>query len=338
MPIVSVLLPCYNAAGTLQQALESLAQQTLTDFELIAVDDGSTDGTFEILQDWASSDERLQLLRQDHMGIVGALNAGLDVCQAEYIARMDADDLSQRERLARQAAFLEQHPEIAVVGCRVRGYPPGEVREGFSIYLEWQNSLLTNEDIRREIFVESPLAHPSVMMHKNWFEGVGGYQERGWPEDYDLWLRFYQAGAGFAKLPEILLDWREHEERLTRKDSRYSLENFLRVKAHYLVRGPLLGRESVLIWGAGMMGRRLSKHLQRQGAPLTAFVDIDPQKIGRTKRGLPVLSLENIPGWWQHSTKPVILSAVGARGARQLIREQLTRFGLREGRDWWCVA
>jgi glycosyltransferase involved in cell wall biosynthesis len=106
-----VLLPCYNAAGTLQQALESLAQQTLTDFELIAVDDGSTDGTFEILQDWASSDERLQLLRQDHMGIVGALNAGLDVCQAEYIARMDADDLSQRERLARQAAFLEQHPE-----------------------------------------------------------------------------------------------------------------------------------------------------------------------------------------------------------------------------------
>ncbi len=338
MPEVSVLMPCYNAAETLHQALESLNQQTLTDFELIVVDDGSTDGTHEILQDWAYRDERLHLLNQDHVGIVGALNAGLDVCQAEYIARMDADDLSHHERLARQAAYLVLHPEIAVVGCRVRGYPPEEVREGFSIYLEWQNSLLTNDDIVRELFVESPLAHPSVMMRKDWLEEVGGYQEHGWPEDYDLWLRFYQAGAGFAKLPETLLDWREHEERLTRKDSRYSLENFLRVKAYYLVRGPLLGRESVLIWGAGMMGRRLSKHLQHQGAPLTAFVDVDLQKIGRTKRGLPILSWEDIPGWWQHSSKPAVLAAVGARGARQLIREQLTRFGLQEGRDWWCVA
>lgn len=338
MSDVSVLMPCYNTAGTLRQALESLAQQTFADFELIAVNDGSTDGTLEILQDWASGDKRLRLIGQDHEGIVGALNAGLKACQAAYIARMDADDLSHPERLARQVAFLEEHPETAVVGCRVRGYPPGEVREGFSIYLNWQNSLLTDDDIRREMFVESPLAHPSVMMRKNWLMQVGGYQERGWPEDYDLWLRLYQAEAGFAKLPEVLLDWREHEQRLTRQDSRYSLENFLRVKAHYLLRGPLLARESVLIWGAGMIGRRLSKHLQRQGAPLSAFVDVDPGKIGRTSRGLPILPPEDLPVWWQKSTKSVVLSAVGARGARQLIREQLTRFGLEEGRDWWCVA
>lgn len=335
MPVVSVLMPCYNAARTLTSTLESLAQQTLPDFELIAVDDGSTDETVEILQDW---DERLHLLSLDHGGIVKALNAGLEACQAVYIARMDADDLAHPERLARQVAFLEQHPETAVVGCRVRGYPPDKVRAGFSIYLDWQNSLLTDEDIRREIFVESPLAHPSVVMRKDWLMQVGGYQEHGWPEDYDLWLRLYLAGAGFAKLPEVLLDWREHDERLTRQDSRYSLENFLRVKAHYLVRGPLLGRESVLLWGAGMMGRRLSKHLLRQGAPLSAFVDIDPHKIGRTKRGLPILPPDDLPGWWQHSTRPVVLAAVGARGARQLIRQQLTRFGLQEGRDWWSVA
>jgi glycosyltransferase involved in cell wall biosynthesis len=331
-------MPCYNAAVTLPHALGSLSQQTLTDFELIAVDDGSTDGTDEVLQDWAGGDTRLQILCQDYGGIVSALNAGLEACQTEYIARMDADDLAHPERLARQIAFLEQHPETAVVGCRVRGYPPDEVREGFSIYLDWQNSLLTNDDIRREMFVESPLAHPSVVICKDWLLGLGGYQEHGWPEDYDLWLRFYQAGARFAKLPEVLLDWREHTGRLTRQDSRYSLENFLRVKAHYLVRGPLLHRESVLLWGAGMMGRRLSKHLLRQGAPLSAFVDIDPQKIGRTKRGLPILSPDDLPVWWEHSSNPVVLAAVGARGARQLIRQRLTRFGLKEGRDWWSVA
>ena len=116
------------------------------------------------------------------------------------------------------------------------------------------------------------------------------------------------------------------------------MENFLRAKAYYLVRGPLLERESVLLWGAGMVGRRLSKHLQRQGAPLQAFVDVDPAKIGRTRRGLPILSPEDLPGWWKRSSNPVILAAVGARGARQLIRQRLESYGLREAQDWWGVA
>lgn len=338
MPVVSVLMPCYNAAETLPSALESLTRQALTDFELIAVDDGSTDETITLLRTWAADDARLNIFSQAHRGIVKALNTGLNVCQADYVARMDADDLAHPDRLARQIAFLDQHPDTALVGCQVKAFPPGEVRRGFEIYLEWQNSLLTDESIRREIFVESPLAHPSVMVRKNWILEVGGYQEHGWPEDYDLWLRLYLAGARFAKLPEVLLEWREHEERLTRQDSRYSLENFLRVKAHYLVRGPLHGRGSVLIWGAGMIGRRLSKHLQREGAPLSAFVDVDPQKIGRTRHGIPILSPEDLPDWWQGSPRPVVLAAVGARGARQLIRQYLTQQGLQEGVDWWGVA
>jgi glycosyltransferase involved in cell wall biosynthesis len=338
MPHVSVLLPCYNAARTLKETLESLSCQTLEDFEVIAVDDGSTDATPSILQGWADTDQRIHIISQSHSGIVTALNAGVQACQSLLIARMDADDIAHPQRLALQAAFLEQNPDTAVVGCRVRGYPPEDVRQGFSIYLDWQNALLSDEDIRREMFIESPLAHPSVLVRKEWLIEVGGYQDHGWPEDYDLWLRLYLAGARFAKLPEILLDWREHTTRLTRQDSRYSLENFLRAKAYYLVRGPLLERDAVLIWGAGMMGRRLSKHLLRQGAPLKAFVDVDPAKIGRTRRGLPILSPEDLPGWWKRSSNPVILAAVGARGARQLIRQRLESYGLREAQDWWSVA
>jgi glycosyltransferase involved in cell wall biosynthesis len=328
MPKVSVLMPCYNAAETLNPTLESLARQTLTDYELIAVDDGSTDGTLGILQERAAGDARIHLVSQDHSGIVKALNAGLRKCESGYIARFDADDLAHPERLAKQVSFLDRHPEIALVGCQVKGFPPENVRQGFEVYLDWQNSLLTNDDICREIFIESPLAHPSVVVRKDWLLEVGAYQEHGWPEDYDLWLRLYLAGARFAKLPEILLEWREHVARLTRQDSRYSLENFLR----------LSDREAVLIWGAGMMGRRLSKHLLHAGAPLSAFVDVDPGKIGRTRWDLPILSHEQLPGWWGSSANPVVLASVGARGARQLIREQLTRYGLQEGIDWWCVA
>lgn len=338
MTLVSVVMPCFNAADTLPEALESLTGQTLVDFELIAVDDGSNDATASILKQWAVMDARIRPIFQPHSGIVVALNNGWHACQSPLIARMDADDLACPERLERQVAFLDMNPEIGVVGCRVKGYPQEEVRQGFMIYLDWQNSLLTDVDIRREMFVESPLAHPSVVIRQEWLSRVGGYQDHGWPEDYDLWLRLYLAGARFAKLPEFLLHWREHPQRLTRQDSRYSLENFLRLKAHYLARGPLNGKGAVLVWGAGMMGRRLSKHLLRQGVPLTAFVDIDPAKIGRTRWGLPIISPEELPAWWQAAEDPAVLAAVGARGARQLIRQHLNQLGLREARDWWSVA
>jgi len=148
----------------------------------------------------------------------------------------------------------------------------------------------------------------------------------------------YLAGARFAKLPEVLLEWRETPERLTRRDRRYSLENFMRLKAHYLSRGPLAGRDAVIVWGAGMVGRRLSKHLLRLGVPLVAFIDIDPRKIGRLRRGLPILPPSELPVWRQRYTNPAVLAAVGARGARAIVRSRLEGFNLIEGGDWWGVA
>lgn len=338
MPAISVVLPCYNAAETLDEALASLTAQTFADFEIVAVDDGSTDATPAILARWAEAEPRLRLIALRHQGIVGALRAGMEVAQAPLVARMDADDRSHPERLERQLAFLECHPDIAVVSCLVAGFPAEHVREGFRVYIDWLNSLVSDEEIRREMFVESPLAHPSVLARRAWIERVGGYQDRGWPEDYDLWLRLYLAGAHFAKVPQVLLDWREHPVRLTRSDSRYSLENFLRAKACYLVRGPLQDRDAVLVWGAGMIGRRISKHLLRYGAALVAFVDVDPKKIGGTRRNLPILAPNELPIWWRRYTRPALLAAVGSRGARRLIREQLRELGLIEGYDWWAVA
>jgi glycosyltransferase involved in cell wall biosynthesis len=338
MPAVSVLIPCYNAADTLQEGLESLSRQTLSNFEVIAVDDGSTDETLGILRRWARRDERYRVLHQPHRGIIPALNTGLPECRAPYVARMDTDDRALPERLERQVNFLDAHPETSLVACQVAGFPKGEVRPGFRIYLDWLNSLLTDAEIRREIFIESPLPHPSVTFRKDVVMGLGSYQEHGWAEDYDLWLRLYLAGARFAKVAEVLLEWREHPGRLTRTDGRYSLENFLRAKAHYLARGPLARRDAVIVWGAGMMGRRLSKHLVRQGLPLVGFVDIDPRKIGRTRRGLLVFSPDDLMDCWKRFNHPALLAAVGARGARPLIRERLEDFGLSEGQDWWSAA
>jgi glycosyltransferase involved in cell wall biosynthesis len=338
VPCVSVLLPCYNAAATLNEALDSLAGQTLSDFEIIAVDDGSSDASLHILHERAAHEPRLRVLSQPHAGIIPALNAGLAQCQAGLIARMDADDHSHPERLERQADYLQAHPEIDVLSCRVAGFPAGQVRKGFAIYLEWLNGLLGDEDIRREIFVESPLPHPSLVFRRETLLHAGGYQDHGWAEDYDLLLRLYLDGVRFAKLPEVLLEWREHPERLTRTDSRYSLENFLRAKAFYLARGPLAGRDGVILWGAGMFGRRLGKQLARLGAPLAAYIDIDPRKVGQTRRGLPILPPDALLDWRARYANPVVLTTVGARGARPLIRQRLVDMGLLEGRDWWSAA
>jgi glycosyltransferase involved in cell wall biosynthesis len=338
MPKVSVLMPCYNTAATLDAALDSIAGQTLADFEVVAVDDGSTDKTASILSRRAERDPRFRVLRKEHAGIISSLNAGLADCRAELIARMDGDDLMYPTRLEQQAAYLDGHPETKVVSCLVAGFPAEEVRKGFQLYLDWLNSLTDDLSIRREMFVESPICHPSVMYRKSALQALGGYQDNGWAEDYDLWLRAALAGWQFAKLPDVLLAWRESPERLTRSDSRYSLENFIRAKAHYLAIGPLSDRDAVIIWGAGMHGRRLSKHLLRARVPLAGFVDIDPRKIGRTRRGLPIIPPEELIGWWNQARNPAVLASVGARGARELIRERLNQMGLAEGADWWAAA
>ena len=316
----------------------SLARQTLTDFEVLAVDDGSGDATRVKLEIWSERDPRFRVIPQEHAGVIVAANAGLAACTAPYIARMDADDRAHPERLAQQASYLADHPDVAVVSSLVRAFPDADVRTGYRIYIKWLNSLVTDEDIRREMFVESPLANPSIMMRRDCFEKMGGYHEYGWPEDYDLWLRMYLAGAKFAKIPQVLLEWRDHPERITRTDGRYSVENFLRAKAYYLARGPLVGRDAVFVWGAGMMGRRLGKQLQNNQVSLAAFVDIDPKKIGRTKRGKPIIAPDDLLEWWDRFENPALLAAVGARGARALIRARLLKMGLVEGQDWWGAA
>jgi glycosyltransferase involved in cell wall biosynthesis len=337
-PSLSVLLPCYNAAATLEEALESLAGQTLADYELVVVDDGSTDETGSILLSWAERDQRLRLINIPHGGIVKALNSGLAACRAPIVARMDSDDRCHPQRLEKQLAFLEAHPEISVVSCRVAGFPAGQVRPGFQVYLDWLNNLLTNEDIRREVFVESPLPHPSVTFRRDAVIAVGSYQDHGWPEDYDLWLRLYLAGACFTRLPETLLWWREQPGRLTRVDARYSLENFIRAKACYLAGGPLAHREAVFIWGAGMAGRRLARQLERLGAPLVAFIDINPQKIGDHLRGIAVISPQDLPGYWNGYLHPVLLAAVAGQKAHNLLRRQLAELDMIETQHWWFVA
>jgi glycosyltransferase involved in cell wall biosynthesis len=306
--------------------------------EIVLVDDGSTDSSPKIMRRHRDQDPRMKIITQANRGIVSALNTGLRQCRAPYIARMDADDVSHPSRFEKQIHFLENHPEVAVVGSLVEGFPMSAIGEGFRRYLTWINRLRSHEQIIREIFVESPFVHPSVMMRREWLHRVGGYRDRGWAEDYDLWLRLFLAGAKFGKVPEVLFSWRDRSDRLTRRGKPYSRRQFIQAKAHFLVRGPLLQHDAVFVWGAGRTGKLLSRYLLDKEIPLVAFVDVDPAKIGGKRRGLPILSPHEFPPLWEEHQNPVLLAAVAFRGAREIIRGHVSSLGLAEGVDWWAVA
>lgn len=337
-PRASVLLPVFNARPFLDDCLRSVIEQTFTDFEVLAVDDGSRDGSLEILESWAQLDARIRVLRRPHLGLVSTLNAGLDACSGEVLVRMDADDVIHPKRLERQITALLSAPGIDVVSCKVEHFPEDTVGEGYRIYEAWLNGLLSHDQVMRDRFIESPIPHPTAVMLRATLVDAGGYHDRGWPEDYDLWLRLALAGKRFHKVPETLYYWREHESRLTRTNSRYAVEKFLACKACYLLAGPLLGVRKVIVWGAGQTGRRLSKHLIRGGAPIDAFIDIDPEKVGRTLRGRPIVEPAALPQLFASRDRIILLVAVSSRGARELIRERLTGAGLRETEHFWVVA
>jgi len=334
-PRVSVVLPFFNARATVAETVESIFLQTWKDFELVAVDDGSSDGSADILLEAAGADRRLRLYRAEHRGIVGAMNYGLEKARGEYVARMDADDIMHPERLERQAGYLDTHPEVGLVGSRARLFPEEIVEGGFREYLQWQNGCLSSAEIGADIYVELPIANPTTMFRRRLITGLGGFREGDFPEDYELILRLHHEGVPMAKLPDILLDWRESPGRATRTDPRYSPEAFDRVRAAYLACDPRLHDGRLLaIWGAGRKTRRRVDFLREYGFSPDLWVDIDPRKVGNRIEGAPVVSPDRL----DREERPLVLSYVTNRGARRLIADALDGMGYRRGADYLLVG
>ena len=333
-PSVSVLLPVRDGEVHLPEAIASLEAQTHADFEVLAVDDGSTDRTPEILADWARRDARVEVLRQEPAGIVAALEAGRERASAPYLARMDADDVAAPARFARQLALMEAEGDLAGCGCRVRYFPDGVVGNGARRYEAWLNGAVTREQVAREIFVECPLAHPALFLKASVVSAVAGFRDSGWPEDYDLVLRIWEAGGGLANVPQVLLHWREGPDRLSRTHPRYSEAAFRRCKVHFLSRTLLGARRGAVIWGAGPVGKAFGRALDDVGESVRAYVDVDPRKIGQEIGGVPVLDTAD----GLEFTRALHIAAVGQPGVREQLRGLLTGAGMVELRDFVAVA
>ncbi|MCP9861487.1 glycosyltransferase [Cyanobium sp. Cruz-8H5] len=206
VPTISVLLPVYNAERYLREAIESVLAQTFTDFELIAVDDGSTDGSLAILREFERRDGRVRVISRPNTGIVGALNDGLAVCRGEFVARMDGDDVCLPERFERQVAYLRKHPEVVNVGTAVRFIDPvGRPLLEPAVLTEHESidaALLSG--------ATHAMVHPSLMYRSEVAKRLGGYDVTlTIAEDIDFYLRCGEVGL-LANVAEVLLHYRLH--------------------------------------------------------------------------------------------------------------------------------
>jgi len=336
--MISVLMPYRGAGTTIADAAESVLADLARDDELVAIDDGSRDEAPDVMRAMAARDARVVLVDSGGTparpaGIVAALTRGLEVARGSLVGRMDADDVTLPGRFARERELLESDESLGAVGVGVSLFPTAG--DGMIRYVTWQNALVTPDDHARAIFVESPLCHPSTLIRRSALARVGGFRESPWAEDYDLWLRLDAAGFRLAKVHEVLFRWRMRTDSLTWTDARYAPERYVEARAHYLA-ARLAGRPYAM-WGAGPTGRRLARALEAHGTAAAYFIDIDPRKIGRIARGVPIVSADD--GIARARAEDVlVVVAVGRAGARDEVKRALDAAGLREREGYVCAA
>jgi len=332
-PRVSVLLPAYDAAATLPAALRSLVRQREPRWECILVDDGSRDTTREIAHAASRADARIRVFQVPHGGIVAALQAGLAHCRAPVVARMDADDLMHRDRLAAQADTLDADATLAAVGCHVRFFPRRGMTDGLRDYERWLRSIDGPSRVRADAFVECPIPHPTLVVRREVLAAVG-YRDAGWPEDYDLVLRLLAAGHGIGMVPRRLLAWRDGPTRLTRTHPAYRQDRIVACKAAFLADGLLAGEDRYVLWGHGGTGRALRRALATHGKRPSHIVEVHPGRIGNNIHGAPVIPPDTLAGLEPGR----LVASVAGSEARGLIRAFLADIGWEERRHFVVAA
>jgi glycosyltransferase involved in cell wall biosynthesis len=333
LPIVSVILPFFNADQTLERAIESIASQSLTNFECILINNNSSDSSIEIAKRWVKKDKRFILIHEKKQGVMFASNAGSVKALGKYIARMDADDWSFPNRLELQSAFLDANPDYGAVSGLVEHIPHSENTKGFARYVEWVNSVQTYQEILNSRFIESPIPNPSAMWRKEVAEKHGMYEYGDFPEDYEMWLRWLGKGVRIKKLPELILKWHDSDTRLTRTNPIYSDSAFYRIKTKYLAEwlqknNPF--HPDIAIWGASRISRRRARLLKQYGIEIRNYIDIKRSR----QLDKDVIYYSEIPP----PGKLFILTYIKQMNARDEIQDFLHERSYQEGRDYLLVS
>ncbi|MEM6701010.1 MAG: glycosyltransferase family 2 protein [Bacteroidota bacterium] len=321
--LVSILVPVHNAAFYLSECLDSLLQQGETAWELLAVNDFSTDKSWQILQKYAAKDERIKIFQNTQKGIIPALRLAFEKSKGELITRMDADDRMAVDKLALLKAALVNKGKGHLATNLVEYFSEQPLGEGYKKYAAWLNALTLAERNFEEIYKECVIPSPSWMMYRTDLQACGAFDTNRYPEDYDLCFRWYAQQLKVIGVPEILHFWRDHSTRTSRNDPTYADNRFLDLKIEYFLRLDHQKDKNLVLWGAGKKGKAIAKLLAAQKIPFR-WICNQASKWGHRIHGVELESTNNLI----HISNPQVIVAVANAEAQQEIRKFFQENGI----------
>ena len=249
-PLVSILIPVYNTAAYLTQAIQSILEQDYTAMEIILINDGSTDGSEDIIHSF--HDPRIRYIRNEqNMGLVYTLNKGIELSEGKYIARMDGDDVSLPGRITEQVAYLEAHPNVGLLATTVSLINEQDAPIGF---WEAERQHITPEQIRAYLPKDNCLAHPTVMCSAALLKKYRYRKEQSQAEDYDLWLRMAADGIVIHKLPQAFVQHRIVQHSFTRSRQQNVFLKLAQTKFRFVQHAWSQGRWNAFVWKTLVFG------------------------------------------------------------------------------------
>jgi glycosyltransferase involved in cell wall biosynthesis len=282
-------MPVKNAGPYLKSCLDSILAQTSTEWELVAVNDSSTDDSEAILIEYAEKHDNIRVVSSDGVGIVSALQKAYELSNGDFIHRMDADDLMPTNKLK---YMMEAMIEGSVVTGKVSYFcDEREVGEGFLKYTDWLNGLMEEGDFWRDVYRECPVPSSAWMMHRSDFERIGGFTSGLMPEDYDLAFRMLKHKLKIIRLIDVVHHWRDSETRVSRNEQQYFPIAYLPLKVHYFLELHRDSTKTVVLWGAGKKGKLVAKELLERNI-MFAWITNNEKKIGKDIYGV-VLASDN---------------------------------------------
>lgn len=331
--MISILMPVYNTAPFLSTCLDSILEQTFPDWELIAINDFSTDETPAILEKYARLDRRISWYPNETKGIIPALQKAYRKSRGAVIHRMDSDDIMPPGKLDILRRKLEKHGPGCVATGKVEYFSrQGPIRRGFRDYAAWINYQIDQDSIFDDVFVECPVASAAWMMYRDDLERIGGITDHRYPEDYDLVFRMYGHGLKAVGASEVVHLWRDWPGRASRTKKEYADQLFFEMKIYYFLRYCYSPPAPTVIWGAGRKGKQLFRLLQKLDIPIYWVTEND-KKAGQNIYGKILQLPEEVI-----RPKAQVIVAVSSPKGRSHIRQHplLTGFELNKNLFFFC--
>jgi len=278
--LVSILIPFKNTEAFLPQCLNSVLEQSYKNWEVIAINDGSTDSSKSIVKEFSLQDSRIKVFENIGSGIIKALRTAYANSKGRFITRMDSDDIMTPNKIRVMVDSLLKLKKGHLAVGQVKYFSELGISDGYSRYEKWLNKLTATGDNYSEIYKECVIPSPCWMVYREDLDACGAFEPNRYPEDYDLAFRFYEKGLKCIPCNETLHNWRDYDTRTSRTSEHYAQNYFLEIKLHYFLRLEYDVSRPLTIWGAGKKGKEIAKGLQKRKIDFQWLCD-NPKKIGK---------------------------------------------------------